>query len=291
LFYRFISFLVIAILIILSTRFYTLFERKVLGLSQTRIGVNKTRIKGILQPILDGLKLLRKELLVNSKSVEIFFIVSPIVAFILVIIIWQAIASNTCWVNFNFNVLFILLSFGGLVYTVFLAGWSRVSKYSLIGAIRSCSQTISYEISLILLLTIILLFISSHSFWRIKFNLCIFLLPFLLIWLLSLLAETNRAPFDFREGERELISGYNLEFSRAGFTLLFLAEYTRIILFSYFTSTLFLNSTFTGFIIILFLFLIIRRTFPRFRYDKLINLFWVKFLPCICVAFFIIVWV
>lgn len=276
------------LLILLSVAFYTLFERKVLGLRQNRIAVNKTVFKGILQPVLDGLKLFSKSFLRPNKKIRLLFFLSPVIAFLIIILFWQAIGSYYFSLNFPLNVFFVLSCFGRLIYTSLLSGWRRYSKFGFIGAIRSCSQTISYEISLNLIMISFLIFAASFSFWHIKHIRLLVLAPIIVIWWITLVVERNRAPVDFREGERELISGYNIEYSRVGFALLFLAEYGLIILFSFFTSYLFFSLSKVVFIILLFIFVLLRRTFPRYRYDKLIKLIWLKILPFSCISYFVV---
>lgn len=208
-----------------------------------------------------------------------------------IILFWHRIYSLYMWNNAKINVLFVLRCIGVLVYSTILSGWRRFSKFGFIGAIRSCSQTISYEISLRLLIIFFLLPIASFSLWNISNNLLIlFLLPINFMWCLRLVSETNRAPFDFREGERELISGFNIEYRRTGFVLLFLAEYGIIILFCYFTTIIFFKKNIIFFFILLYLFIVIRRTFPRYRYDKLIQLIWIKILPIVCLFYFVFYW-
>lgn len=231
---------------------------------------------GLIQPVIDGLKLLIKERFSPFKNFYWGFILGPFVGFLVIIFLWlifePEIKNHTTFFSFVF--IFTFIGIG--VYSTLVSGWRRTSKFASIGAVRSCSQSVSYEISLVFLIFRFLLFFSSFIITQ-QFHFFLLLL-FFPVWL-RCVAETNRAPFDFREGERELISGFNLEFGSAGFVFLFLAEYGIIIFFCYFLNLIFFSGNFVIFSFLLFVFIFIRRVFPRFRYDLLIKITWTKFLP------------
>ena len=196
------------------------------------------------------------------------------------LLIWLTLQETFYFFRTKTIVLFFLVCLGLRVYSSLLAGWRRVSKFASLGSIRSCSQSISYEVRMALFFISMVLFLMSIKVDTKKVgNLFFILSPLLLVWFLSCIAETNRAPFDFREGERELISGFNIEFGAVTFTLLFLAEYGIIIFFSFFSSIFFSRANFSFCLLFLFFFILIRRVYPRFRYDKLMQLTWILFLP------------
>jgi NADH-quinone oxidoreductase subunit H len=313
-----LSIVLINILLVLSTivpllitiAFYTLAERKIIAAIQRRKGPNVVGIFGLLQPFADGLKLVIKEINIPIKSILGLFLFAPLFTLILSFLNWSLISFSNFDIlidlNFGLLVLFIFSSLN--VYGIILAGWSSNSRYPFLGAVRSSSQIISYEVSLtIIFLTIALLtgsfnlidiiYIQQQIGW---FFLPLF--PLLLIFFISILAETNRAPFDLPEAEAEIVAGYNLEYSSIVFAIFFLAEYNNIILISTLLIILFfggwavpfigieLNSLIiTNFIYelmfsfkiicICFLFVLIRATLPRLRYDQLIVLGWKIFLP------------
>ena len=263
------------VFILLSIAFITLFERKILGFSQNRLGPNKLLIKGVLQPVVDGLKLLIKELFFPKKIVFWAIIRGPVLGFLVMLFLWTPLV--TLWeTKTSFYIILFFLVFVGLsVYSTLVSGWRRTSKFASVGRVRSCSQSISYEISLVFFILSFLVFFSSFNeilFLPIRFFL------FVVFWL-RCVAETNRAPFDFSEGERELISGFNIEFGSAGFVLLFLAEYGIILFFSCLIRIFFFGMGGGPFLLLFTVFIFIRRVYPRFRYDMLINMTWTKFLP------------
>lgn len=275
------------IFVLLSIAFVTLFERKVLGFSQNRLGPNKLLLKGVLQPVIDGVKLLIKELFFPKKIIFWAILLGPFLGFLVMLFLWRALLRLWKYKIRFYLILFVVVFIGLRVYSTLISGWRRTSKFASIGRVRSCSQSISYEISLVFFIIRFLIFYSS--FREINFGLFPFIL-FFSFWL-RCVAETNRAPFDFREGERELISGFNLEFGSAGFVLLFLAEYGIILFFRGLMRMFFFGINIIVFLIIMFIFIFIRRVYPRFRYDILINITWTKFLPfsLILVWFFIMV--
>nr|APB92055.1 NADH dehydrogenase subunit 1 [Montfortula punctata] len=291
--------------VLLGVAFFTLLERKGLGYFQIRKGPNKVGLMGIPQPLSDAVKLFTKELLKPMSSNLIPFFFAPIISLVLALFLWKICCVKSVQVFHMWGLLFFLCVSSLNVYSTLLAGWSSNSKYSLLGAVRAAAQTISYEVSLAMILFFVLLSSCSFSFIEIKkfqeiFVFLFLFLPLFGVWLVSCLAETHRAPFDFAEGESELVSGFNVEYSSVGFALLFMAEYANILIMSLFSSVLFcggmsmgflgndlFNKTYLGsdFILLLsavffsFFFVWARATMPRFRYDLLMGLTWKSFLP------------
>jgi len=243
-----LSFLIIGIPILISIAYLTLAERKVMGGMQQRFGPNSVGFFGLLQPMADGLKLLLKESVIPTNSNAFGFIFAPIFSFFLSLVGWAIIPFSffSFFTNINVSLLFTFAISALGVYGVILSGWSSNSKYAFFGALRSSAQMISYEISIGLILIPILLSVGSLNFIKIiDFqSFLFFFLPFFplfLMFLISILAETNRAPFDLPEAESELVSGFNVEYASMGFALFFLAEYGSIILMSLLTILLFLG--------------------------------------------------
>lgn len=286
---KFIILVLLAVCVLVGVAFFTLFERKLLGYIQLRKGPNKVGFIGILQPFSDAIKLFTKEHLFPTFSNYAPFIVAPSFRLALSLRVWARIPSNFNLLSFDMRVLFFLCCVGLGVYRLLAAGWRSNSKYSLFGALRGVAQTISYEVSLVLILIGPLVVTLSYE-WA-EFSLFqegvafVFLFPLrALAWMVSCLAETNRTPFDFAEGESELVSGYNTEYRRGGFALIILAEYTRILFISFLFVVIFIGGVSSfflipSFIFLAFLFVWVRGTLPRFRYDKLIYLAWKCFLP------------
>lgn len=273
--------IIIILPLIFSIMLYTLAERKIQGYIQHRIGPNIIGIYGLLQPIVDGLKLLRKEILIPQKSRMIIFVLSSLLSFILSLLLWIIIILLDSYLG-----LLIILTITGLeLYGILLGGWSSQNKYTLIGSIRTTSQLISYELILSLIYFIIALNIGSFRLYYINllsFNtLPLFnLLPIYFITLIIILAETNRTPFDLPESESETVSGFFVEHSAIIFALYFLAEYSNMIFLSYIFSFLF-TTNFILFPLHLFYYIHIRASLPRLRYDHLIILGWYNILPII----------
>nr|YP_010309847.1 NADH dehydrogenase subunit 1 [Mocis ancilla]UMR54961.1 NADH dehydrogenase subunit 1 [Mocis ancilla] len=286
----FIGLLILIIGVLVGVAFLTLLERKVLGYIQIRKGPNKLGIMGILQPFSDAIKLFTKEQTYPNFSNYIMYYFSPVLGFIMSLMIWMVIPYYFNMISFNLGILFILCCMSLGVYTVMIAGWSSNSNYALLGGLRAVAQTISYEVSLamILLSSIIMIMdynLLSFYFYQNMIWFIIMMFPLSLCWVSSMLAETNRTPFDFAEGESELVSGFNVEYSSGGFALIFLAEYSSIL----FMSLLFVIIYMGGFNLTLFfffkltfisfLFIWVRGTLPRYRYDKLMYLAWKSYLP------------
>nr|WID86985.1 NADH dehydrogenase subunit 1 [Anomaloglossus stepheni] len=282
--------------ILLAVAFLTLIERKVLGYMQHRKGPNIVGPTGLLQPIADGVKLFIKEPIRPATSSQTLFLLTPILAFSLAMIIWAPLPMPLPYSEMNLGILFILALSSLTVYSILGSGWASNSKYALIGALRAVAQTISYEVTLALILLCVILL--SGNFTLQNFNISqehIWLIiptwPLAFMWFISTLAETNRAPFDLTEGESELVSGFNVEYAGGPFALFFLAEYANILMMNTISSIVFLGSSllldlpFVTSILIIkasslsTLFLWVRASYPRFRYDQLMHLVWKNFLP------------
>nr|UAX19500.1 NADH dehydrogenase subunit 1 [Macropus cf. giganteus TL-2021] len=292
-----INLLLYIVPILLAVAFLTLVERKVLGYMQFRKGPNIVGPYGLLQPVADAIKLFTKEPLRPLTSSVPMFIIAPILALTLALTIWTPLPMPHALIDLNLGLLFILSLSGLSVYSILWSGWASNSKYALIGALRAVAQTISYEVTLaIILLSIMLingsftlknLIITQENMWLIVTT-----WPLAMMWYISTLAETNRAPFDLTEGESELVSGFNVEYAAGPFAMFFLAEYANIMAMNAMTAILFLGSSLNhnlshlntlSFMLktlfLTFMFLWIRASYPRFRYDQLMYLLWKNFLP------------
>ena len=290
--------------ILLIMAYYTYAERKVLGAMQRRQGPMTVGPFGLLQPIADGIKLLSKETIIPSQANRPVFLIAPMLTFALALVAWAVIPIDSKIVLADINVgilyLFAISSMG--VYGIIMAGWASNSKYAFLGAMRSASQMVSYEVSMGLIIVCVLLCVGSLNLTEIitaprPWWMQLLLFPMLIVFLVSILAETNRAPFDLPEGESELTGGFMVEYSAMTFALFFLGEYTNMILMSAMTVVLFLGgwlppfgiealAIVPGFIwfllktfLVMFFFLWSRATFPRYRYDQLMRLGWKVFLP------------
>nr|QOL00789.1 NADH dehydrogenase subunit 1 [Trilophidia annulata] len=285
-----LNFLILVICVLISVAFLTLLERKFFGYIQIRKGPNKVGFLGIPQPFSDAIKLICKEQPIPFMSNYFLYYFSPVFNLMISLLIWVIFPYLTYMCSFSYSFLFFLCCTGLSVYTLMIAGWSSNSNYSLLGSLRSVAQTISYEVSLaLILLSLIILIGSFNMFNFMNFQLycwfIVFSFPLALAFFASCLAETNRTPFDFAEGESELVSGFNIEYGAGGFTLIFLAEYTSIIFMSMLFTLIFLGGDFYSFLFFIklgfisFVFIWVRGTLPRFRYDKLMYLAWKGFLP------------
>nr|YP_009499405.1 NADH dehydrogenase subunit 1 [Ganisa cyanogrisea]AWT58436.1 NADH dehydrogenase subunit 1 [Ganisa cyanogrisea] len=286
----FLGGLILILGVLIGVAFLTLLERKVLGYIQIRKGPNKLGYMGILQPFSDAIKLFTKEQTYPKFSNYLSYYFSPVISFILSLLIWMLIPYYFNMISFNLGILFFLCCTSMGVYTVMVAGWSSNSNYSLLGGLRAVAQTISYEVSLSLILmsSIILImdfnlmefFYCQNMIW-----LMWLMFPLALCWLSSSMAETNRTPFDFAEGESELVSGFNIEYSSGGFALIFLAEYSSILFMSILFVVIYLGGYEMSLLfylklsLISFIFIWVRGTLPRYRYDKLMYLSWKGYLP------------
>nr|YP_010140025.1 NADH dehydrogenase subunit 1 [Aulacochilus grouvellei]QQK56324.1 NADH dehydrogenase subunit 1 [Aulacochilus grouvellei] len=282
-------YLAMVVCVLISVAFMTLMERKILGYIQIRKGPNKVGLLGILQPFSDAVKLFSKEQTVPFMANLNLYYIIPFFNLILSLVLWVCIPMHTVFFNFNFSFLYFLSLSSMGVYCVMLAGWSSNSNYSLLGSLRAVAQTISYEVSLVLLLMSFLFLILSLNIYNlIKYQEYVWLmflcLPLGLMWLVSSLAETNRTPFDFAEGESELVSGFNVEYSSGGFAMIFLAEYASILFMSVMSSIMLMGGSMNFMFLLKVLIFVIfwiwaRGTLPRYRYDKLMYLAWKSYLP------------
>nr|AYN73501.1 NADH dehydrogenase subunit 1 [Lophoceros camurus] len=286
-----------AIPILIAVAFLTLVERKILSYMQARKGPNVVGPFGLLQPVADGVKLFIKEPIRPSTASPLLFIMTPMLALLLAITIWIPLPLPFSLTDLNLGLLFLLAMSSLAVYSILWSGWASNSKYALIGALRAVAQTISYEVTLaIILLSMIMLSgnytLSTLSTTQEPLYLIFSSWPLAMMWYISTLAETNRAPFDLTEGESELVSGFNVEYAAGPFALFFLAEYANIMLMNTLTAILFLNPSSLNppselFPLVLAAkalllssgFLWIRASYPRFRYDQLMHLLWKSFLP------------
>nr|YP_009489708.1 NADH dehydrogenase subunit 1 [Falcidens halanychi]AWH02137.1 NADH dehydrogenase subunit 1 [Falcidens halanychi] len=281
------------ICVLLAVAFFTLFERKVLGYMALRKGPNKVSLMGLLLPFADAIKLFTKEFNMPMKANFLVFIGAPAVNFFLMLLLWLLFPIFFAGQAFFLGLIFFLCVSSLAVYALMAAGWSSNSKYTFLGALRSIAQTISYEVSMVFILLFSVVIFSSFdlstmlskSVWVV-----VLFLPLGFMWGLTCLAETNRAPLDFAEGESELVSGFNVEYSGGGFTLVFMAEYGSILFLSMVTSVLFFGASSFGLggavelmtMKVLFFslcFIWLRAAYPRVRYDALMDVTWKIFLP------------
>lgn len=305
---------IVAVLVpvLIIVAFYTLAERKIIGYMQLRIGPNRVGFRGILQPFADILKLIQKEVIVPNQSNKYLFVIAPLFSFIPAVVSWAVVPFEQGLVlaNINAGVLFLFTMSSLGVYGVLISGWASNSKYAMLGALRSAAQTISYEIAMGFALVGVLLAAGSMNLTDIVMSQqgglihwwFVPLFPMFMVFWISGLAETNRAPFDLAEGESELVAGFHVEYSSVGFAIFFMAEYANMVLISALTVLFFLGgwlSPFEGlpffeniFFIIpgfvwfllktslfMFLFVWVRATLPRYRYDQLMRLGWKVLIP------------
>nr|YP_002808469.1 NADH dehydrogenase subunit 1 [Scylla serrata]ACO07189.1 NADH dehydrogenase subunit 1 [Scylla serrata] len=285
-----VNYLVLIICVLIGVAFVTLLERKILGYIQIRKGPNKVGYMGLFQPFSDAVKLFSKEQTVPIMSNFIIYYFCPVFSLFLSLLVWSVVPYNVGLVSFNMSILFFFCCLGMGVYSVMVAGWASNCKYSLLGSLRSVAQTISYEVSLALILLSFIVLLGGFSLELFnKYQDYIWFtflsLPLSLIWFASCLAETNRTPFDFAEGESELVSGFNTEYSSGGFALIFMAEYSKILFMSVLFVIVFLGGSpcslmfYLKSMFLAFIFVWVRGTLPRLRYDKLMYLAWKSFLP------------
>nr|AWV83275.1 NADH dehydrogenase subunit 1 [Kosemia yezoensis] len=285
-----ITIMVTILFMLIGVAFITLLERKILSYIQIRKGPNKVSLLGMLQPISDAIKLFMKEHNIPLMSNYMIYMFSPIMGLFNSLLIWSLYPYMINCVSFNFGVLFFFCCSSMSVYSLMLTGWSSNSSYAMLGCIRSIAQSISYEVSLVLIMLCPMMMIGSYNiidlFLFQEFMWFIFLFfPLSMCWMSSAMAETNRSPFDFSEGESELVSGFNVEYSSASFAFIFLAEYSNILFMSMMFCLMFLGSKINsmGFPIqvsmMCFFFIWVRGTLPRYRYDKLMYLAWKSYLP------------
>nr|WHM51913.1 NADH dehydrogenase subunit 1 [Porotermes adamsoni] len=285
-----VVFLVLIISVMVGVAFLTLMERSVLGYIHIRSGPNSVGPMGVLQPFSDAVSLFTSEQYFPLASNYLSYYFSPVFSLFLSLIVWLLVPYFSGFISFEMGLLFFLCCTSLGVYTVMVAGWSSNSNYSLLGGLRAVAQTISYEVSLAIILLSFMLLVCGYNllnfyYFQVYLWLFFFCFPLSLIWFVSCLAETNRTPFDFAEGESELVSGFNVEYGGGGFALIFLAEYASILFMSFLFCVLFLGCDLSSFFFyisvtfISFLFIWVRGTLPRFRYDSLMYLAWSSFLP------------
>nr|YP_009262405.1 NADH dehydrogenase subunit 1 [Gramastacus insolitus]ANI86981.1 NADH dehydrogenase subunit 1 [Gramastacus insolitus] len=285
-----VSYLMLIVCVLVGVAFVTLLERKILGYIQIRKGPNKLGFMGLMQPFSDAVKLFMKEQTFPKLSNFMPYYLSPVFSLFISLILWGTMPLDFGLLSLEMGVLFFLCCLSVGVYPLMGAGWASNCKYSLLGSLRAVAQTISYEVSLALILLSYIILIGGFNFVSLNIfqeNIWFFWLtfPLSMIWFSSCLAEMNRTPFDFAEGESELVSGFNTEYSSGGFVLIFMAEYASILFMSMASVLLFFGGCLAsvGFyfklVMISFAFIWVRGTLPRMRYDKLMYLAWKSFLP------------
>nr|CUS58610.1 TPA: NADH dehydrogenase subunit 1 [Podocoryna carnea] len=302
-----IKFLIVIIPVLISVAYLTLAERKVIGYTQARKGPNIVGIYGLLQPLADGVKLFAKEMIIPSHVSIFLYFFAPILALTLGLVVWglMPLGFTTIISDLSLGILLIFALSSVGVYAILMSGWSSNSKYAFLGALRAAAQMISYEVSIGLIIISVILCVGSFNLIKIiqtQEQTIWFIFPLLpagIMFFISCLAETNRAPFDLTEGESELVSGFNVEYSSMSFALFFLAEYSHIIFMSFLFALIFLGGWSMPFFslniffliksaFIIFLFVWVRTSFPRLRYDQLMHLLWKTYLP-LSLGFIIIV--
>uniref|UniRef100_UPI003002A332 NADH dehydrogenase subunit 1 n=1 Tax=Arria brevifrons TaxID=2908858 RepID=UPI003002A332 len=282
--------LLLMLFIMVGVAFFTLLERKALGYIHLRKGPNSVGFLGILQPFSDAIKLFCKEHMNPLISNYLLYYMCPVFSLFLSLILWMLMPYVSGMLTFNLGLLFFLSCISMGVYTIMLSGWSSNSNFALLGSLRAVAQTISYEVSLALVLLSFVFLVSSYSlldfyYYQVGMWFMFFSLPLCMMWFISCLAETNRSPLDFAEGESELVSGFNVEYSSGGFALIFLGEYSSILFMSMMMCIIFLGSDLNSLLFyfklmfISFMYIWVRGTLPRYRYDKLMYLAWKSFLP------------
>jgi NADH-quinone oxidoreductase subunit H len=278
----------IIIISLLSIAFITLGERKVMGYMQRRIGPNRIGIYGIIQPIADGIKLIIKESIIPKESSKLLYIIAPLIGIIIGLIVYNIIPiKNIISNNKEKNQILIILALLSLnVYSTLYSGWASNNKYSKLGSLRAIIQLISYEVSMGIILFNIILLNKSLKFsdmllYQIEYNNIYLLLPVFILWLITILAESNRPPFDLPEAESELIAGYIVEYGGIKFAFIYLAEYLYLLLLSGLTSILFFGQNLLSLstLFIIFFFIWIRATLPRLKFSTLLYLGWIDILP------------
>nr|YP_010865485.1 NADH dehydrogenase subunit 1 [Eoneureclipsis hainanensis]WGT74394.1 NADH dehydrogenase subunit 1 [Eoneureclipsis hainanensis] len=288
--FLFLSSFILILMVLVSVAFFTLFERKILGYIQIRKGPNKMGIIGLFQPFSDAIKLFSKEILNLVKINYFIYFLCPLLSLMNSLLIWMLMPYYEEFYSFYLGFLFLLSCLGMNVFMLMISGWSSNSNYTMLGSLRAIVQVISYEVSLVMIMLGGIIFLMDFNL--LKFDLfqqnqwfIMFLIPLSMMFLVSSLAETNRSPFDFAEGESELVSGFNIEYGGSLFAFIFLAEYSMIMFLSFLFSMMFLGFgvkslfMFIKMVFVMFIFIWLRGSMPRYRYDKLMYLNWKIYLP------------
>nr|ABH05009.1 NADH dehydrogenase subunit 1 [Bombus ignitus] len=282
-----LNYILLVIMILISVAFLTLFERKLLGYIQVRKGPNKNGFNGLFQPFMDALKLLTKEIFYLSNSLMYLF--SPMIMFFLSMILWLIYPWIYKFYSIDFSIIYLMLILSLMVYPVMIIGWVSMCNYSILGSLRSVSQMISFEILLFMMFFISMLMIEDYSFFSFvssqkNISFMFFMYPLYLIFIISMLIDLNRIPFDLIEGESELVSGFNLEYFSSLFVLIFLSEYMNIMFMSMILTVMFFgfNNWSLIFLLVymyhLILLIMVRGVLPRIRYDILMKMCWFELL-------------
>nr|YP_009128307.1 NADH dehydrogenase subunit 1 [Darthula hardwickii]AJP09359.1 NADH dehydrogenase subunit 1 [Darthula hardwickii] len=284
------SYFFLVVMVMISVGFFTLLERSVLSYIQFRKGPNKVGFVGLFQPFSDGLKLFSNENVLPMNSNYLMYIICPLLSLIQSLFIWSMYPCLCNMYIFEYGLLFFMCCCSISVYWLMICGWSSNSVYSMLGCIRSISQAISYEVSMSLMLICYFIFLGNYSLYDFyKFQMYswffFFSIPIVFCWFSCCMAETNRSPFDFSEGESELVSGFNVEYGSGLFSLLFISEYSSMVFMSYITCMVFLGGDFYSIIFCFkisffcFFFIWVRSCLPRYRYDSLMYMAWKCYLP------------
>nr|APL97221.1 NADH dehydrogenase subunit 1 [Acanthogammarus victorii] len=289
------SYLILLVMVLVSVAFITLAEQKLLAGMQVRVGPNFTGLFGLLQPFADAVKLLSKESVSSRFSGLKIYYFSPMVGLSVSMVMWVGYVFDKGGVDLSYSVLLFMCLSGLMVYPILTSGWSSNCKYSMLGSLRAVAQMVSYEVSMAMVLLSLVWLSGSFSFYGLAESQYLlwnffFFPPLGYIWYVSSLAETNRAPYDFAEGESELVSGFNTEYGSSGFTLIFMMEYSGLLFMGFLFSVLFLSSVVgVGLVfksvLVVFSFIWVRGSLPRYRYDKLMGLAWKSFLPITLLMF------
>nr|WMQ53454.1 NADH dehydrogenase subunit 1 [Bombus lantschouensis]DBA43662.1 TPA_asm: ND1 [Bombus lantschouensis] len=292
-----LNYILLIVMVLISVAFLTLFERKILGYIQLRKGPNKITFKGLFQPFSDALKLLTKEIF--YLSINLSYLYGPMIMFFLSMILWLIYPWIYKFYFIDFSVIYLMLILSLMVYPVMMIGWVSMCNYSVLGSLRAVSQMISFEILLFMMFFIMMIMIEDYSFleffkFQKNINFMFFLYPLYLIFMISVLIDLNRVPFDLIEGESELVSGFNIEYFSSLFVLIFLSEYMNIMFISIILTVMFygLNNWSLYFLLIFMFHLIflimIRGVLPRIRYDILMKACWLELLLLILMYCFLI---
>nr|AAS77045.1 NADH dehydrogenase subunit 1 [Aleurochiton aceris]AAS77789.1 NADH dehydrogenase subunit 1 [Aleurochiton aceris] len=286
---KIMNFIILMVSVMMSIAFFTLMERKIISYTQNRKGPNKVMMSGILQPISDAVKLVSKELNLNLKANFIIYLISPLLNLLMALMVWASFPFLMTFSFMKMSMLFMIscLSFNSI--TIMTMSWSSNSNYSFIGMMRSIAQLISYEINFMMIILTVMNICEQMSLVTTyilqKYISISLIMPMtLMVWMITILAETSRTPFDFSEGESELVSGFNIEYSSKSFMFLFLAEYSSILFMSFITVNMMIMTNQKVFTLMMYMtvcvfFIWTRSTLPRFRYDKLMMFNWIQLLP------------